>query len=255
MIQAEYARMYALEKDYWWYRGLHELVETAIQKYSPNTDDCRILDAGCGTGRMMQVASKFGRVRGMDYSQEAIFFCQKNNLQGVCCQDLNEWIPEENLFDIIISLDVLYHAAIQNDAEVVIKFHQALSSGGVCIVNLPAFPVLFRKHDLAVHTKRRYRKKEAVLLFEHAGFEVQFVTYRLPHLFCVILAKKIIQRFFGTKDESDLQALPQWLDTFLYRMLRFENRLICSGLFIPFGSSLFLIARKNRASKSGDVPI
>ncbi|PTN36490.1 bifunctional 2-polyprenyl-6-hydroxyphenol methylase/3-demethylubiquinol 3-O-methyltransferase UbiG [Desulfonatronum sp. SC1] len=244
MIQCEYARIYALENDYWWYRGLHELVEAILRTKSSNFPDCRILDAGCGTGRMMQIAATYGHVQGLDRSREAVSFCIKNDLYDVYCQDLNNWVPEEHSYDVIISLDVLYHAAVASDADIVHAFYSALRPGGLCIVNLPAFPVLFRNHDLAVHTKRRYRKKPAVQLFKEAGFTVTQASYRLPHLFVVILLKKILQSVVGAKEESDLQKLPGWLNRLLLRMVRAENRLILSGRSMPFGSSLFLVAQK-----------
>lgn len=246
MKDSEYAQMYALEKEFWWYKGLHELVETFLRQHSRGQGRCEMLDAGCGTGRMMQVASRYGTVHGMDHAREAVLFCAKNDLENVSCQDLNTWEPEAGRYDMVISLDVLYHAGVHDDAHVVRKFHQALKDDGLCIVNLPAFPVLFRNHDLAVHTKRRYRKKAAVRMFENAGFVIHLATYRLPHLFLVILAKKAVQYFFGPQDKSDLQELPAWLNTCLFRMAQAENRLITSGVPMPFGSSLFLVAGKQR---------
>jgi SAM-dependent methyltransferase len=247
MIRSEYAQMNALEQDFWWYKGLHELVEVIIQRHSSGDTNLKILDAGCGTGRMMQIACSYGSVHGIDYAQEAVFFCKKNGLQNVSRQDLNDWNPEKNHYDIIISLDVLYHAAIKNDADIIRKFSRALKKDGICIVNLPAFPVLFRNHDLAVFTKKRYRKKETVKLFTTAGFEIQLVSYRLPHLFFLILLKKINQFFFFKKEKSDLQALPKWLNKCLYQIVRIENMLILAGMPMPFGSSLFLVARKGES--------
>ena len=244
MISGEYAQMYALEKDYWWYKGLHELVDEILRQRVVLGKELEILDAGCGTGRMLQVAGKYGSATGIDASPDAVFFCAQNGLSNVCRDDLNTWMPEPERYDAIISLDVLYHSAIQDDATIIAKFHHALKGGGVCIVNLPAFPLLFRNHDLAVHTRRRYRKDPATRMFRDAGFQIRLATYRLPHLFLLILAKKMIQSLVKRKDESDLRPLPQWLNGCLYHLLRMENRAILSGVPLPFGSSLFLVAEK-----------
>ncbi|WP_045219574.1 class I SAM-dependent methyltransferase [Desulfonatronum thioautotrophicum] len=245
MIQSEYPRIHSLETSYWWYRGLHELVEAVLREKSLlHGKRLRILDAGCGTGRMMQVAAAYGHVHGLDCSREAVAFCRKNGLNNARCQDLNEWTPLEQTFDVILSLDVLYHAAVSSDSDVIRAFHFALRPRGLCIVNLPAFPILFRNHDLAVHTKRRYRRKPAIRLFEESGFTVQRVTYRLPQLFAVILLKKALQSICGQKEESDLRQLPGWLNSLLLGLVRLENRMILSGQTMPFGSSLFLVAQK-----------
>lgn len=244
MIKGEYAQMYALEKDYWWYKGLHELVGEMLRRCATHGKQLDILDAGCGTGRMLQVASKYGSARGIDYSPDAVNFCAQNGLTNVCREDLNIWIPEPAKYDAIISLDVLYHAAIQDDAAIIAKFYRALKDRGVCIVNLPAFPLLFRNHDLAVHTRRRYKRGPGARLFKDAGFQVRLATYRLPHLFLMILAKKIIQSLAPRKDESDLQPLSHWLNNVLYYLMRLENRVILSGVPLPFGSSLFLVVEK-----------
>jgi 2-polyprenyl-3-methyl-5-hydroxy-6-metoxy-1,4-benzoquinol methylase len=234
-----------MENDYWWYQGLHDLVTRVIGKHRNTDNHLAILDAGCGTGGMLQHVRKFGDISGFDYSEEAISFCRKRMLENVFQQDLNSWTPPSDHFDIIICLDVLYHSAIESDAAIIKKFHHALKSGGICIINLPAFPVLYRNHDLAVNTKKRYRRKETVLLLEKAGLQIRMASYRLPHLFLLILLKKVLLSWFSEpKSQSDLGKIPGWLNTILFHLHRMENKIIAAGLPIPFGSSLFLVAQK-----------
>lgn len=241
----EYALIHAMERDYWWYRGVHDLVATIIDKHRHSGDGLTILDAGCGTGGMLQHLRKFGDISGFDSSEEAIAYCKERTLANVYQQDLNSWVPPSDHFDIILCLDVLYHSAIESDAAIIKKFHLALKNNGICIINLPAFPILYRNHDLAVHTKKRYRRKETVLLLEDAGLQVRMATYRLPHLFMLIFVKKILLSWLSEpKSQSDLQRLPEWLNAILFHLHRMENRVIAAGLPIPFGSSLFLVAEK-----------
>jgi 2-polyprenyl-3-methyl-5-hydroxy-6-metoxy-1,4-benzoquinol methylase len=188
---------------------------------------------------------KYGEVTGFDYSLEAISYCKESMLENVFQQDLNFWTPPSDHFDIIVCLDVLYHSAVKSDVEVLKKFHQALKCNGICIINLPAFPVLYRNHDRAVNTKKRYRRKETELLLEKAGMQVKMASYRLPHLFWAIFLKKILLSWLAEpKSESDLKRLPAWLNTILFYLHSLENKLIAAGLPIPFGSSLFLVAQK-----------
>ncbi len=244
MEKNEYAAMYELETEYWWYKALSELVESNIKKIFKDKE-LDILDAGCGTGRMVEILSSYGHVEGVDYSEEAIKFCKKRGLENVKIEDLNNWNPNSKLYDVIISLDVIYHAGIEDDIEVLNKFQNALNKNGTLILNLPAFNILRRRHDRQVFGKRRYRKKSMIKSLENAEFDVRKISYRLPHLFFVILIKKTIEKLAGFPEaKSDLNPLPPWLNTLLLFTNRIENKLINLGVSIPLGSSLFIIANK-----------
>jgi ubiquinone/menaquinone biosynthesis C-methylase UbiE len=59
MEKSEYQQMYELENNYWWYRTLHSLVEKIVIKQNYPQKDISILDAGCGTGKMLELLSKY----------------------------------------------------------------------------------------------------------------------------------------------------------------------------------------------------
>jgi 2-polyprenyl-3-methyl-5-hydroxy-6-metoxy-1,4-benzoquinol methylase len=190
MEKQEYQVMYELENTYWWYVVLHELVESIVKQELHNNQKLQILDAGCGTGKMMEILSSFTEVHGLDYAEQAIDFCKKRGLENVVVANLNTWPPPQAMYDSIISLDVLYHAAIDDDNAVLEKFYKALKPDGVLILNLPAFNILRREHDAVVFNKRRYRKKQLAEQVRKAGFTVEFISYRLPHMFFLILIRK-----------------------------------------------------------------
>lgn len=244
MEKDEYTRMYMLETSFWWYRVLHELVDTIIQKRKPE-GNVRILDAGCGTGRMMEICQKYGHVEGIDYSTDAVAYARKRGLDNVRLGDLNEVQLEPNSYDIIVSLDVLYHAAIKDDRAILKKFFTGLTEGGLLIINLPAFETLKRSHDIVVHTKKRYRKRAFNNELKEAGFKVLQSTYRMPLLYFIILISKLFhQKPQSQSTESDLKELPGWLNSLLLSMGRAENWLIRHGIPLPVGSSLFVVAIK-----------
>ncbi len=124
MEKDEYTLMYELETDYWWYKALHELVEFHVKKIA-GAEDLRIFDAGCGTGKMVEILNSYGEVEGIDYSEEAVSYCRKRGLKTIKLEDLNNWNPGGELYDVIISLDVIYHAAVEDDMGVLEKFHVA----------------------------------------------------------------------------------------------------------------------------------
>jgi hypothetical protein len=100
-------------------------------------------------------------------------------------------------------------------------------------------------HDIAVYTKRRYIKSMLVQNLDKIGFKVITATYRLPLLFFVMFVKKYIEKLFNKKNvESDLKFLPSFINGAFLQMNRFENKIITKGINIPFGSSLFIVAKK-----------
>ena len=244
MDKSEYQRMYNLESNFWWYKVLHELVDFTIRKNKP-VDDIRVFDAGCGTGRMMEICQKYGRISGIDFSPEAVRFAKQRGLPNIEIGDLNDYTFEKDNYDGVICLDVLYHTGIRDDLAVVEKFHQTLKKGGILIINLPAFDYLKRSHDVVVHTKKRYRKKSFVNELKKIGFTIESSSYRLPHLYFIILISKL---FRGNRkvneSESDLKELPSWLNALLIFFGRLENWWLKQGFSIPVGSSLFIIAKK-----------
>ena len=153
----EYARMFNLETHYWWYQGLDELVLHYIKQCRADTP-LKILDAGCGTGRMTELLHEYGIIEGIDYSSVAIDFCKKRGLKNTKVVDLNTWEPAADMYNTIVSLDVIYHAGITDDIAILRKFYTALKPQGTLILNLPAFDCLRREHDQVVLGKRRYRK-------------------------------------------------------------------------------------------------
>lgn len=243
MEAAEYERMFALETRHWWYRALRELVTWYVAQEAA-ARGVRILDAGCGTGGMMLELQRYGQVTGIDASERAVQFCLTRGLTNVICCDLNTWEPHHQAFDVIVCLDVLYHAAIKDDAAVMRKFYDALAPAGLLILHLPAFECLRRGHDNVVMTRHRYVRSEVKKLVTLHRFEVVVCTYRLPWLFLGALAWKMVERWRGTLSESDLGALPCWLNRTLLSVARLDNVLVRCGLRMPFGSSIFVVARK-----------
>ncbi|MDQ1351014.1 MAG: hypothetical protein QG657_1316 [Acidobacteriota bacterium] len=256
MIKEEYEKMYEFENHYWWYRGLHELVRYYVASVSRagkkrkeiSAEPLRIFDAGCGTGRMLELLDEYGTLEGIDYSPEAISMCRQRGLEKVETGDLNLWNSPPDVYDMIISNDVICTSGVEDDLAVIRIFYSALNPGGYLILNLPAFMVLRSMHDFAVSGIRRYRKKKTARTLQEMGFHMVRVNYRLPALFVFILFQKYILGLFSRDENktvtSDLKPLPSWLNGLLYFMNRLENRLFTCGVPFLFGSSLFIVCKK-----------
>ncbi len=244
MIREEYANMYSLENNYWWYVALHELVEHYVSR-AQNHGPLRLFDAGCGTGRLMTILQRHGEIDGVDYSEDAIGFCRERGLRNANQGDLNLWTVPPASYDIVTCIDILCHASIKNDLSIIQRFYDALRPGGFFILNLPAFDCIRRRHDDAVFTVRRYQKNDLREPMEKMGFEIKIMSYRLPFLFGIIGLKKISESLDPDKTlRSDLGRLASFWNRLFLSVARLDNWMIRNRLPVPFGSSLFLVALK-----------
>jgi SAM-dependent methyltransferase len=212
MEKNQYEIMYNKESSFWWYCGLHELVKFYVKQYFSETSaktKLTIFDAGCGTGKMIERLNGYGHISGVDNSEEALRFCKKRGFDNIYQADLNSWNGKRNSFDIIYSLDVLCHKSIIDENKIVSEFRNALKDKGLLILNLPAFNFLFREHDKAVHTRKRYTVREVSTMLRFNGFKIVYSTYRLPPLFLILLMKKAMDKFSKeTTPSSDSKKIP-----------------------------------------------
>lgn len=237
--------MYNIEDNYWWYVGLRELVYSFIDKLSRSKDDLKILDAGCGTGKTLEKFKSYNSY-GLDYSEEALNFCKLRKLNNLVRGSVCDLPYKSNLLDAIISLDVLYHAEV-DDEKTLKEIYRVMNSKGILLLNLPAYNFLRGKHDEAVHTRQRYTVRDLKAKLEKAGFKIERITYRNTILFPVAVIKRIMERFSpvtNDKAESDLKPLPALINKLLTGLLLLENTLIAKGVYFPFGLSVYCVARK-----------
>ncbi len=246
MEKNEYEMMYHLEDTYWWNFALRSLVFSSMDSFILKKKRFRILDAGCGTGGLL-VKCRPHYSYGLDYSKEALKFCKTRKLSNIIRASVCDIPFSDDSFDLIISLDVLYHQGVKNDKKALEEFNRVLVKGGILITNLPAYNYLFSEHDKVIHTRHRYSRGEIKKKIIDADFKLEKITYRNTLLFPFFLMIRLIKRIFvshGSTTKSDLRPLPTALNKLLIQILLFENKFITAGLNFPFGLSIFSIARK-----------
>lgn len=244
MEKQEYDKMYQQENDFWWYKVLHEIVSLNINKYSVDNNQ-EIFDAGCGTGRMIELLKSSGNVSGMDFSSSAVAYSKQRGIELVSQGDINTWQFKENYYDFIISLDVLCHESIIDIDSIYKRMYSGLKKGGHLILNLPAFNIIKRDHDICVQTKTRFTRNKTKKQLEKINFQVTKATYRMPLLFLIIVLQKLKRKISKPKKvNSDLNKVPNWINNLFYTLGKIENKYLFNIGNIPFGSSLFIVAQK-----------
>src|SRR6266852_4290985 len=74
MNPAEFANIATAEQDFWWYRGMRQILFRLLDPIARERDFHRVLEAGCGTGHFARTfASRYGlRVFPVDLGWEGL---------------------------------------------------------------------------------------------------------------------------------------------------------------------------------------
>lgn len=243
MEKAEYEIMFRHENDHWWYVALRDLIRSSLP--TPHAT-ARLLDAGCGTGRLLEELSGWNRV-GLDASPEVFPFLRRRALTRAVQASVRQIPFPDASFDVVVSADVLCCLGAPGDADALLEIARVLRPGGLVLLNLPAYESLRSHHDLAVHTKRRYTRHSLSDLITSSGLILTQLTYRNTILFPIIAALRSAQRLRSpspVQPRSDLRPTPSWVNRLCLTLLQTENQAIRAGFHLPFGLSLFCVARK-----------
>jgi SAM-dependent methyltransferase len=245
---SEYQNIYLNERTHFFYLSTHYLVEKLIRKYAPGAKT--ILDAGCGTGGLMKKLKKLGRVCGIDLSPEAIKFAKKKGVVVKKASILN--IPHKaHSFDVVTSVDVIYHLAVTNDLAALKEMRRVLKPSGILILRVPANKFLLSAHDKHVHTARRYEKKELVSKLRRAGFKAIFVSYVHSLVFPLSLLRVTLEKITHKQEASTVEKINPTLNWFIGTLLKLEADLITRGVSLPFGQGLIAVASPSRQNIPG----
>ena len=244
MYPDEYRVMFEIEDDYWWYRGLRELIKRLLERYLPaGSSQPMILDVGCGTGANLKLMQSYGNAIGVDISEEAIGFCRARGIpesRMLRASAIDLPFPDRQ-FDLATSFEVLCN--LKDDAAAFREIARVLKPGASFVVGLPAYQWLWSMHDVAVGHERRYDARQVREKLSSAGFQVERVTYANAMLLPLIAAVRLVGQRGKQKVHSDLVPLPRMVNSFLTALFMAEMRTV-SRVNLPFGVTLIAVARK-----------
>lgn len=236
-----YADLYDLEEAHWWHKAKRNLVSDFLKRYLPDKN-CKILDVGCGTGKNIEVFSKFGNVRGIDNSSEAIAFCKKRGLRNVTLGNIEKMPFGKESFNCVTTLDVLEHV---DDSKSLKEIYRVLRKSGIIIATVPAFPKLWSRWDEVLHHKRRYTQKTLKGVLQKNGFKIVKISYLHSFLFLPVLTIRAVKNLINRNYyPSDFKLSNRVVDYLLENIANLEKFFIINAR-IPFGTSLIIVAQKD----------
>jgi len=256
----EHAVMSRVEDHHWWYLGLRDVIVRTLERPDVRLPDRpRVLDAGCGTGANLKMLAERFRpsyLAGFDLSEEAVALAREKapeatvHVGDVTRPDLD---PDDRGLDLVLSLDVIYIPGMERSMPGFRRLVSALRPGGLLVLNLPAYRWLYSAHDVAIHTKERYTRGEVRGFLEQLGLTPVRLSYRMCLLLPLVVAGRLPsilgRRPLPDRARSDLhRATGPRLHRILFAILRAENRWIARGTRLPWGSSVFAVARREDAA-------
>lgn len=236
-------RYFDLGENYCWLRGKYDFVRTFLSWYVTHPpDQARVLDLGCGPGNMNSTLSEFGTVYGTDFSLEALRFGRGRGLRRLFIGDLSDFPIESGQFDLAVMIDVLEH--IRDDRRALAELFRVMKPGGVAVLTVPAFQMLWGSHDRIYGHFRRYTRAGLVGLMEAAGFQVETSTYFETLFFLPMwVFRRLRGAFEATKDRDDFIPLPTIVNAVVRRVISWEAYLV-RYWHPPLGVTLIAVARK-----------
>lgn len=230
-----------LEESHWWFVCRRYLFAREIKKLllSKDTD---ILDIGTSTGTNLRMLRDFGfmNVVGLELSSEAISYCESKELgpveQGSVC---SMPFPDQS-FSLVLATDILEH--VDDDERALKEIKRVLKPGGVCLITVPTFQILWGKQDELSHHKRRYYLSKLKIKLANIGLVSTKGYYFNYLLFIPILVARFFIKIFKLDLKSENQINTKVLNkllTFIFYM----DILTASVLKPPFGVSALLICK------------
>lgn len=252
MNDHEYDVMAHVERDHWWYRGLRDLIgRLLVREGFANRSGLRVLDAGCGTGEnlcMLHELLDTAYLGGFDWSPRAVEYARAKAPDiDIYRSDL--CVPEFHAdeYDLVLSCDVLCTIGLEGARPGMLQIVERIRPGGLLMLNLPAYQWLFSRHDVAVATRERFTAPQVGRFLVPMGLTIELLSYRLCALFPAIVTARLPSMLFGPRNptpHSDLSIPNALINRCLAWALRWENRAILRGVRFPWGSSVFVVARR-----------
>lgn len=250
------------EDRHWWYRGRRRIVCQELANLCVGSG-ARVLDAGCGSGRLLDELGGYGHVTGLDLNPHAVEVARRRGHADVVQGPVEQLPWPEATFDLVISLDMVEHTA--DDRVTLRELRRVAKPGGRFLMTVPAYDALWSTHDVFNNHHRRYDRAMVRALAAETGWSIERLTYfnalLLPPAALVRLAQRRRHRELIAADDreraangrahgvhdSDVELTPRWLSPALELPLLLEARWLRGGRrTLPAGLSLLAVLSRDR---------
>jgi SAM-dependent methyltransferase len=237
MKPTEFEAMLEMDERHWWYRGRRRVLSAVLDGVELPAQPT-LLDAGCGSGRTLDMLARYGRPVGTELNPVGVEAARRRG-HAVEQAAVEELPYEDASFDLVTCLDVIEHT--DDDVRSLRELRRVTKPGGHLVVTVPAHPWLWSNHDVVNLHRRRYTRRSLRAAGEKAGWRID----RMSGFNLVYLAPAALVRIARrtAADTSELTLTPPSLNGLLELPLRLEAAMLRRGRDLPTGLSLLAVVR------------
>lgn len=238
----QHAVVFETQSGHFWYDARNALIVWALDRHFPAARSFFELGSGTGyVGAAIARANPRIQITAAELYLDGAVLTASTMPGATVVQADGRQLPYEDEFDAVGAFDVIEH--VDDDWRVLEQLHACVRPGGGLLLTVPQHPWLWGPDDELGHHKRRYTRADLIANVRAAGFSVlrctSFVTLLLP----VLIASRFGQNGRRYDPMRPFRLKPSTNAT-CRSVMTLERALIRSGLTLPAGGSLLLVARK-----------
>lgn len=233
-MNPEYAAAYrTLYRQHWWWRARETILLREIERHRPPGGWTSLLDVGCGDALFFEPLARFGEVWGVE-SDDSLVSHDNPHRDHIYVGPFDASYDPDLRFGLVLMLDVLEH--LRDPVKALEHVRRLLRPAGRVLITVPAFRMLWTRHDDLNRHFVRYDRCSLAAVLEPAGLRMISNRYCFHWLFPAKLAVRAVERLRGGNGTPAKVPAP-WLNRFLLGFTRVEQEVL-GPLDLPFGSSL-----------------
>jgi len=250
IVESEAANQLYGETGNWLSRGRKCLAHNLLNRYPPPPGDC--LEIGAGAGFFLELLKSHGSLDVIEINPVAIAKLKQRTDVVRTVYDIG--LPELETgrrYSLIAGFDVIEH--IKDDYGTLRWIANHTLPGAIIILTAPAYQWMFSDHDVANRHFRRYTHTSLMDILPDDEIEPLSVGYFNSTLFPLAILSRLVWMLKKNlyplpEDRQSIKKqssnVPGGIDKLFYRILQMESRVATSGVRLPFGLSVFCVARR-----------
>ncbi|BDC48401.1 type 11 methyltransferase [Bryobacterales bacterium F-183] len=250
MNAEEFRNIRKTEEQFWWFRGMREIVFLWLDPLLRKGSVERAAEAGCGTGGFaLQFERRYSTTPliALDLEPEGLQHAADMGLSHLVAGDIRALPFASGSLDLLLSLDVVVHLEKGREHLAFEEFMRVLKPGGSLLIRVSAMEALRSRHSEFTWERQRFSRQRLCEGLEQAGFQIERISYFNFFLSPVAWLKfRVWEPLTKAPPASGLEMPPAWLNRILEACLRLECRLSKYGVNFPFGQSLVCCATRKK---------
>jgi SAM-dependent methyltransferase len=237
----EFEALARVEREHWFYRGKRDLVRHWVDALAPLRDGDLVVDIGAGTGQLLAELGGVCRAVGIEAHPQGLAIAAGKPVRLIQGSILDLPLASDRAA-VVTALDVLEH--VDDDARALGELLRITRPGGLVIVHVPAFAVLWSDWDVALGHRRRYTRPTLLELVRRFPLRVRHCAYVNTAAFLPILVYRALRVRAGVGGGRRLEddVPPPALNRLLH--WSFVTPARWGWLSPPFGVSILCILQK-----------